>query len=211
MSTYKAVESIINGNFFFEFGLQNRILNLTQLARLIKPLVSKRLDKNIEISSIKMALSRLQSQIKDKIIPHKLLVEDVSIKKNLCSLTLYKTRENQENVSNFQNYCSQKGKFFTRSESNKEIAISFSQDLIAELIRYNLQNFKFIQKDLGAVLVSIPVEYISIKGVFQYFIQKVTMQNINLLEIGSTYTELIFYMHEKDLSLAANTFLDLQS
>ena len=37
------------------------------------------------------------------------------------------------------------------------------------------------------------------------------MQNINLLEIGSTYTELIFYMHEKDLSLAANTFLDLQS
>lgn len=211
MSTYKAVESIINGNFFFEFGLQNRILNLTQLARLIKPLVSKRLDKNIEISSIKMALSRLQSQIKDKIIPHKLLVEDVSIKKNLCSLTLYKTRENQENVSNFQNYCSQKGKFFTRSESNKEIAISFSQDLIAELSRYNLQNFKFIQKDLGAVLVSIPVEYISIKGVFQYFIQKVTMQNINLLEIGSTYTELIFYMHEKDLSLAANTFLDLQS
>ncbi|MBI96278.1 hypothetical protein CL656_03950 [bacterium] len=211
MSTYKAVESIINGNFYFEFGLQNRILNLTQLARLIKPLVCKRLDKSIEISSIKMALSRLQSQIKDKIIPHKLLVEDVSIKKNLCSLTLYKTRENQENVSKFQNYCSQKDKFFTRSESNKEIAISFTQDLILELSRYNLQNFKFIQKDLGAVLVSIPVEYINIKGVFQYFIQKVTMQNINLLEIGSTYTELIFYMHEKDLSLAANTFLDLQS
>jgi len=211
MSTYKAVESIINGNFYFEFGMQNRILNLTQLARLIKPLVCKRLDKEVEISSIKMALSRLQIQIKDKIIPHKLLVEEVSIKKNLCSLTLYKTRENQESVSKFQNYCSQKEKFFTRSESNKEIAITFSQDLILELSRYNLQNFKFIQKDLGAVLVSIPVEYINIKGVFQFFIQKITMQNINLVEIGSTYTELIFYMHEKDLSLAANTFLDLQS
>jgi len=121
------------------------------------------------------------------------------------------TRENQENVSKFQNYCTHKEKFFTRSESNKEIAISFSQDLILELIKFKLDNYKFIQKDLGAVLVSIPVEYINIKGVFQYFIQKVTMQNINLLEIGSTYTELIFYMREKDLSLAANTFLDLQT
>jgi len=210
MNITQAVEQIIKGNFYFEFGLQNRILNLTQLARLIKPLVSNRIDKKVEISSIKMALSRLQDKLKDKIVPNKLLVEDVSIKKNLCSLTLYKTRENQENVSKFQNYCTSKDKFFTRSESNREIAISFSQDLLLELKNFNLDNYKFIQKDLGAVLVSIPVEYIEIKGVFQYFIQKITMQNINLLEIGSTYTELIFYMHEKDLSLAANTFLDLQ-
>ena len=60
-------------------------------------------------------------------------------------------------------------------------------------------------------MVSIPKEYLHLKGVFQYFIQRLTMQNINILEMGSTYTELIFYMDEKDLALAANTFLNLQA
>lgn len=210
MSIQKAVELIINGNFYFEYGLQNRILNLTQLSKLIHPLVCKRLNKQVEITSIKMSLSRLQNQVKDKIIPHKLLVEDVSIKKNLCSLTFYKTKDNQEKITNLQNFCIKNNKFFTRSESNREIGISFSQDVLKDLKSFNLDEFKFMHKNLGAVLVSIPVEYISIKGVFQYFIQKITMQNINIYEIGSTYTELIFYMHESDLSLAANTLLDLQ-
>lgn len=209
MKIINAVQDIIKGNFFFEFGLQNRILNLTQLARLINPLVQERLAKEVQISAIKMALSRIQAGMLDKIIPHKLQVEDVSLKKNLCSITLYKTKENQERAAEFQAYCNANDKFITRSESNKEIALNFNQDLLPELKKFNLENPKYKIASLGAVLVTIPTNYMEIKGVFQFFIQKLTMQNINILEISSTYTELIFFIPEADLSLAANTFLDL--
>jgi len=211
MSVTKEVKAIVSKNFFFEFGLQNRIVNLSQLARLIKPLVQERLSKKVEVNSITMALSRIQNQLTKKAIPNKLIVEDVSLKNNLCSMTFYKTSESQKQISLFQEYCLVNNKFFTRADSNREIGINFHNNELKEIKNIIIVEPKAYKDNIGAVMVSIPKEYLHLKGVFQYFIQRLTMQNINILEMGSTYTELIFYMDEKDLALAANTFLNLQA
>jgi len=210
-SITQAVTEIIQGNFFFEFGLQNRIINFSQLSKLIQPLVQERVGKKVTTSSITMAISRIQVAILPKGIPHKLLVNDVSIKNNLCSLTYYNTQKNQDNISRLQMHCQNQDKFFARSDSNKEIGVILNQDFTSKLKDFELAKPKHVQKNIGAVIVSIPEDYLELKGMFQYFIQKVTMQNINIYEIGSTYTELIIYIAEEDLSLAANTFLNLQS
>ena len=210
MSVTKEVKAIVSDNFFFEFGLQNRIVNLSQLSRLIKPLVQERLGKKVESNSITMALSRIQNQLTKKAIPNKLIVEDVSLKNNLCSFTFYKTSESQKQISLFQEYCLVNNKFFTRADSNREIGINFHKNELKEIKNIIKVEPKTYKDNIGAVMVCIPKEYLHLKGVFQYFIQRLTMQNINILEMGSTYTELIFYMDEKDLALAANTFLNLQ-
>lgn len=209
MKIQKIVNEIINDNHLFEFGLQNRIFNLTQLSRLLKPLVSQRLGRTVEISAIKMSLSRLQTKINLNTVPNKLRVDDISIKNDLISITYYKTKDNQFNISRFQDYCIQNNHFFIRSDSLKEIGICFNICVLDDLNKYIFEKPKHIEKDIAALIVGLPPEYINLKGVFQYFVQKLTLQNINIIEIASTYQELIFFLKDKDIALGMKTFLDI--
>ena len=61
-------------------------------------------------------------------------------------------------------------------------------------------------EDIAALMIKIPKEYLEISGMFQYFVQRLTLQSVNILEISSTYTELIFYINKENVSDVINLF-----
>ena len=64
MKTSEALEQVVAGNPFLQFGLAHRLYNLNEMAKLIKPIVEVRLEKPIQKTALVTGLSRLQKNCK---------------------------------------------------------------------------------------------------------------------------------------------------
>ena len=75
-----ALKEIVKSNNFLDYGLSHGILNITQTADWIKPLVEVRTKKNVSKSALIMALSRIM-RVKKKILPalEKIKLQNINI------------------------------------------------------------------------------------------------------------------------------------
>jgi len=64
---------------------------------------------------------------------------------------------------------------------------------------------KFKSPNISGVSIKFNEKYSEIPGLLYYIIQQITLQNINIIEISSTFTELIIYVEKKDTRLAFDT------
>ncbi|HEY7817166.1 MAG TPA: hypothetical protein VIG29_03030, partial [Vicinamibacteria bacterium] len=55
-----AIEEVIEGNPALAFGIHHRLMNLTQLARFLRPSVEAQTRKEVSDAAVLMSLSRLQ-------------------------------------------------------------------------------------------------------------------------------------------------------
>ena len=60
-----AVREILDGSTFLQFGLHHKLINLSQLARFLHPLVEARTKKEVQRSAIHMALSRIGKEFEE--------------------------------------------------------------------------------------------------------------------------------------------------
>ena len=71
---------IIANNPLLQFGLYRDLYNVTQLAREITPQVKARTKKDVKLSAIVMALSRLQKEMTaQRICPEVFRIENLTI------------------------------------------------------------------------------------------------------------------------------------
>jgi len=206
MTTSKTVRAMVENDYVLSFGLQNRILNLTQVARLMRPSVKNVLNKEVSIDSIVMALSRMQDDMIEFAVPNKLQVDEFVIKKDLALVSLAKTKANLQKILKLKLHALQNDKFYSVSESMSEISLMIHQSMVGIFDSYCLDGVNFVQSDIAALMIKIPKEYLELTGMFQYFVQRLTLQGVNILEISSTYTELIFYINEESVSDVINLF-----
>ena len=206
MTTSKTVREIVSQDYVLSFGLQNRILNLTQVARLVRPAVINICEKEVSIDSIVMALSRMQDEMIEFAVPNKLQVDEFVIKKDLALISLRKSKLNLQKILKLKLHALQNDKFYSVSESMNEISLMVHDSLVDVFESYCFEGVNFVQNDIAALMIKIPKEYLELPGVFQYFVQKLTLQRVNILEVSSTYTELIFYVDVKNLELLVNLF-----
>ena len=67
------------------------------------------------------------------------------------------------------------------------------------------ENPKFTNHEIASVNVKFDEKYLEVPGMLFLVLQKLTLQNINLIELASTCTEFILYIEEKNVRLAFNT------
>ena len=206
MTISKAVREIVSKDYVLSFGLQNRILNLTQVARFLRPVLKTKLDRDVTVDSIVMALSRMQEDLVEFAVPNKLQVDEFVIKKDLALVSLKKTKSNLQKILKLKLHALQNDKFYSVSESMNEISLMIHDSLVSLFESYCLEGVKFVERDIAALMIKIPKEYLEISGMFQYFVQRLTLQSVNILEISSTYTELIFYINKESVSDVINLF-----
>ena len=110
----EVVETIINKSLFLREALSMRIINISALARLIKPDVERELMKEIQEGAIVMALNRLNLRIQEKTQIQKKIfrsVPDLMVRSNLIEITFMnsellvrKQKELLEELSSRQSY-----------------------------------------------------------------------------------------------------------
>jgi aspartokinase len=175
---------------------------LSQVSRLIRPLIEARVHKPVRHSAVLMSLSRIQS----KLVPTEefkdLSIDNISIHSGLCSLTVFKTPAVHEQLNRLFSKVRGQGRFITITEGINEVTAILEDDdfLLAQgMLSETLQ---YVYREIASVGVKLSDEMLVKPGVIYQLLQQVALQNVNVIEVASTATEFNLYVREQDARLA---------
>lgn len=189
-------------------ALTDGYMNMSSYAHKIKPLVELATKKKVTITSLVVSLSRLRKEIKKQ----KPLIQDVVVKNITTKLPL--TELVYENSGTFikefgslHNEISlTREDFFVATISIHEMNIIVSSNLVNKVVKHFKTKPKFINNNLAAVGISLKEETFSTPNIFFSLLSVTARARINIEELVSTSTELIFVISEKDFSKMVTLF-----
>jgi len=202
------VRKLVQGNPWLQFGLSHRLFNLTQITSYLRPLLESQTKKELKDGAILMNLSRIQnnlSQQKKLISPIK--VRGINIVSNLIIVSCHKNFSYHQKINNIYNQIQEQGSYINFTESSQEITIITEPEYLNLIKEALSEGIKDIQTGINGVIIKLSNEHMKQTGVLYSILQAITLQNINVSEICSTFTELVVYIKEKDTQLAFDTIL----
>lgn len=203
----EAVESIIKKSLFLDEALFRGIINLSALARLIKPEVERDVMKEAQESAITIALIRLSKKIKEKgeqLISKFKSPPDIIVRSNLVEVTysnsssLFLCRKKLlDQLSGKQTY------FLAFTHGINETTIIASKEL-KEKIMDIFSDEKAVSwiEDLSSITVLLPQDTAMIPGVYSYILKALSWEGISIVEVVSTLNELTIVIEDKEIDRA---------
>lgn len=207
ISITDALHEIIRRSNFFEFGLEHKLLNLSQAARVLHPLVEARTKKQVKLSAVVMALSRLQGKLaKSGNLPtNDWKIDSLTIQSGLSTLTIERSRTLHERLRQFLKEIQKQDGFVTITEGMSQTTIIFDSAFRPKAKELFPERAVFRDSHLAALRIGFSKKYLDTPGFIYSILHQLTLQGINLIEIASTATELLLYMRPEDIRLAFDT------
>ncbi len=202
-----ALREIINSNQFLTYGMQNKLINLTQLAKHLKSTVEVRTKKDLKSSTaLLMALSRMQNEYGKKVKKLvKFKVKNVTAYSNLSIYTFSRNAQLLSQLGKLYAAIEHRHCYITLGQGTDEVTLIVNDAGVEELKKHLKDKPKHHSGKISALSVKFDEEYYNDAGILYYLIQQVTLQGINIKEITSTFTEIVFYVDEKDMKLLFDT------
>jgi aspartokinase len=203
----EVTEKIIKRSAFLEEAMAMDIINLSSLARIIKPDIQKELFKDIKDGAIVMALKRIQPKLKVKTKLSTDLykqLEDLAIKSNLCSFTFANSRTINDSIDKIiSKLRSNKNQFITITQGMFESSIILSQKYI-ETVEQIFSEETVVNKsfDLASITIRLASDNVNSPGVYYKILKSIAWNNLNIIDIVSTANELSLLFDDKDIELA---------
>ena len=205
------VRDIVLGEFEAYFALTNGYMNMSSYAYQIRSKVQELTKKQITIASLVVSLSRLRKEFKKA----KPLIHDVAIKNITTKLPL--TEIAYENSSSFikeleslhKSISISQEDFFTTTIGTKEIDIICSSSLENKILKHFKIKPKWVNHNFAAIGISYGTEVFGTPNVFFSLLSITARAGVNIEELVSTPTELIFIVAEKDFGRTVALFSEL--
>ncbi len=207
--TPEILTDLIRENPLLEFGLAYRLFNLSQLAKYLHPMVEARAKRDVRPETIVTALSRLQThKIKQAPQAQDFRVENVSVTSGLGTRTYHNTPEVRAQLSKLMERAHENNAFFHHTESTYEITIFYDQGTRNQLEKLLPFPTKYENETITCVGVRFGEELFHIPGLLFSLMQKINLQNVNIVDISSTFTEFNFYVDQADTKITFETLYD---
>lgn len=203
-----AVETVIKKRPFLEGALVEGLINLSALARQLKPEIEEIVGKEVNDSAVIMALNRLVPRLESTMAERaQSVVEnigDITVRSNLAdytflnSSTLHHTQAQlMEKINEMKNI------FCTFSQGIYETTLVVSESL-TDTIEELFTEEKMISKNskLSLITVKLPSDNTLYPGVYYYLFKELAWDNINLVEVISTTNEFTIVVSDKDIHRA---------
>ena len=211
------VESYIKNKPFLSTAISEGIINLTSLSRKIKPEIELVLRKKIRSGAIVMALKRISNSL-EFVSTHKILkilknIGDITVRSNLIDYS-FKVSDNLlscqakflSEIDNPQLF------FYTSSRGVTESNIIISNEMKAKIETYFEKEILIKKTDnLSSISIKLPVENISIPGVYYFIFQKMSWEGINIIEVISTSNEFTIVVDDQNVNDAFKIIKNLKN
>lgn len=203
----EVVESIVRRSPFLEEALSRGIINLSSLARELKPEIERELMKKVREGAIIMGLKRLSSKIKKIHSMQKSFFSsppDLMVRSNLVEITvpnseilLEKQKKLLEQIKFIQNY------FITFTQGVYETTIIVSKNLEEKLMKI-FEGERIISKfeNLSSITIQLPEGSALIPGIYSFILKALAWEGINLIEVVSTFNEFTIILENKNTDRA---------
>jgi aspartokinase len=127
------------------------------------------------------------------------------------SITIYKQEDIQQAIKKIYEIIDfKKGDFLTITQGLNEIMIITNQKYKTQILNlFQKKNIKKIIKELVSLTINISEEAVETIGLFYISTRALNWENINIIDIVSTLTEMTFIIEEDNTSRAFNTLRKL--
>lgn len=192
-------------------ALTNGYMNMSSYAYRIKPMVEMLTKKQVTINGLVVSLSRLRKEFKkEKPLVREIPITNITTKLPLSEIVYENTDTSIAKLESFHKKIPiRREDFFTTTVSTTELNVICSSNIASKVLKHFNLKPKFTGHNLAAVGISFNGEQFDMPNTFFSLISVLARARINIAEIVSTYTELIFIVAEKDFSKSVTLFSEL--
>ena len=206
ISTAEVVENLVKASPLLEDGLARGIISYSALARDLRPQIEEKLFKSVGRGAIVMALKRTSSKLKTKkqVTQNLINLNGITARSNLAELTYL----------NSDTIIEKHKKVFLASEKRKDIFCNLSQgvretmlivgeDILAEMEKIFADERLVAKiKDLSSITILLTKEIVNTPGVYYSILKLLAWNEINIIDVISTYSELTIILSNNDIERA---------
>ena len=209
-----AVEEVIKKKPFLESALVEGLINLSALARQLKPDIEKKVGKEVNDSAVIMALNRLVPRLElMSAMKFKKVVEnigDIIVRSNLADIAFANSPTLFEKQAILLDRVrSMKDVFCTFSQGIYETTLVVSNSIIG-LVQDIFKDETLIAKtdNLSSITVKLPSDNTACPGVYYYIFKELAWDNINITEVISTTNEFTVVIADEDIHRAFTILME---
>ncbi len=201
-----ALDTIVKDSSFFQAGLGHRLFNLSQLAQFLHPMVEARLKKEVQMGALVMNLSRLQRRMqKVAEFQGEVVIQKLTVQAHLYTATFPNGQETRKAMQRFQKHVYQEKGFLSITESQREITMIVGQGFLEEMPHFIPQKPVKVTTNITGVGVQFDPEHSDHPGFLYQVLQRIALQNLNVVELFSTYSEFMIFFDHLEAKLAMDT------
>lgn len=212
----ETVETIIQRTPFIEEAMQDKLINVSSLARLIQPEVEKDLGKEVKTGAIMMSINRMSPleilKIRKNIKSLSLKLGDFIVRSDLFDRTYKNSNTLYKSISHiFAKIGDNRESFFTVSQGIFETNIVISANLKEEIddIFKDEELINSMSK-LASITIKLPKTNLEQSGIYYFILKQLAWANIPVQEVISTTHEITLVVKEKDINKTFSILIDLK-
>lgn len=212
----KITEELINKSPFLREAMTDDLINISALARKLKPEIEDLTGKEVKEGAIVMAIKRmtpgLYHRLNIKITNVMGELGDFLVRSNLSDFTF----ENSESLKTKQadlihEINKENDSFFTLCKGVSEttfIVNTQHDDLIKRM--FSGEKLKSHTQDLASVTVKLPKVNTEIYGIYYYILKHLAWEGINIVELVSTSNEFTIVVKQDDVDKAFKILMQIK-
>lgn len=216
ISVGKATEKILKRSPYIQEALKEDIINISSLARKIKPELEAVMGKTINDSAIIMAIKRLPPNVfslyTSKMRSVMSELGDLLVRSDLVDYTF----ENSDNLFDKQiefmkSLRKREDIFYTVCHGVTETTIITSVKVEEELKNiFAGEKIKASSQNLASVTLKLPVHNTKVSGIYYYLMKQLAWNGINVLEVVSTTNEFSIIVALEDVDQAFSVLMKVK-
>lgn len=207
----EAAETIVSRSRYLSEAISKNLINLSSLARYIRPEIEEMLLKKVSEASILMALKRIKPKFKPRFQQVNIFTKspEMIVRSDLVKLNVSNSHTLLEKLVKISDSTHQKY-WFTVSKGVAETTCIISSLLESKLLKM-LHNEKVLSRaqNLCSITITLPEQATHTPGIFYFFLKSLAWEGINIQEIISTQHELTLIVEEKNIHRAFSVLKSL--
>ena len=211
-----AVEATIRKTPFLEEALNEKLINVSSLAREILPEVVNILRKEVKVGAVMMAINRLSPatdlRIRKNIKSLAINLGDFIVRSELCDFTFKNTPTLLKEIAKIlTKSAEQNDTFLTISQGIFETNIVTSKSLkplVETLFKKEILTSTVL--DLASITIKLPKRNLEQSGIYYFILKQLAWANISVQEVISTTNEMTIVVKEQDINQTFAILMDMK-
>ena len=201
------VKDILDRQVFLQEAINRGIVSHNLLAKNLKPEIESTLGKQVKTSAIVMALRRNSDKMEKRFSEPSFSYSIETIKTDICYVV---SEESPTLLSKIQNLCSivdfRKGGILNIIQGNFEVAIITNKKYKEDLLDL-LHDEKVLDTvdDLVSISLTYSKDFLFTPGILYDITRFMAWENINVIDMILTKTEMSLIVYKKDLTRCYKT------
>ncbi|MBI2257645.1 MAG: aspartate kinase [Flavobacteriia bacterium] len=216
-SVSKVSEDIINRSPFLREAIAEDLINISALARKIKPELDEYFNQNVKEGAIIMAIKRLSPE-KTKNISLKIEkiisgIGDFLVRSNLSIFTF----ENSSTLSSLQVKlleileADKMKSFYTITKGVSETTIVTNLPNKGDILHL-FENETLLNRydNLASITIHLPIENTEVYGIYYYILKQLAWEGLNIVDMISTANEFTIIFNQSDVDKAFRILMQIK-